>query len=195
MVSSRQRASVNSRSQEQDEERGDLSLQSRDVSFNELGPIGKTIAGCTEIVFTTIFDYCSGYLQGFLIGTLIGFSSLTNILLQFGVAVKVLRNGEQDVWSDICSSAAAGAFFARKGRFKLTTSTGRTYISVHSDRTTFSLSISLLDHKHSCSLFPSLDGPQAMLRGALLYGGLIYLTSGSRKNQIQEFTEKPASEF
>jgi len=39
--------------------------------------------------------------------------------LQFGVAVKVLRNGEKDAWNDIFSSAAAGAFFARKGEFAL----------------------------------------------------------------------------
>jgi hypothetical protein len=34
-----------------------------------------------------------------------------------------------------------------------------------------------------------------MLRGAMLYGGLIYFTSGSRRNQIQEYTETPANEF
>ena len=32
-----------------------------------------------------------------------------------------------------------------------------------------------------------------MIRGALMYGGLIYFTSGARRNgQIQEFTEQPA---
>lgn len=30
--------------------------------------------------------------------------------------MKVLRNGEQDAWSDILSTAAAGAFFGRKGK-------------------------------------------------------------------------------
>jgi len=154
MVSTRQKANDNSRSQEQLEARGDPSLPPREVSFSDLGPIGKTIAGCTEIVFTTIFDYCSGYLQGFVIGTLVGspgflfrtstpgarlpfmdelsnrFARLNARSLKwgktiggisaafggFGVAVKVLRNGEQDVWNDICSSAAAGAFFCEKRR-------------------------------------------------------------------------------
>ena len=38
-----------------------------------------------------------------------------------------------------------------------------------------------------------LEGPSAMIRGALMYGGLIYFTSGARRNgQIQEFTEQPA---
>ncbi len=36
---------------------------------------------------------------------------------QFGVAVKVIRNGEQDAWTDIFSSAAAGAYFGRNGTF------------------------------------------------------------------------------
>lgn len=34
-----------------------------------------------------------------------------------------------------------------------------------------------------------------MIKGALLYGGMIYLTSGSRRGQIQDYTEKPAAEF
>jgi hypothetical protein len=33
------------------------------------------------------------------------------------VAVKVIRNGEEDEWNTILSSAAAGALFARKGTF------------------------------------------------------------------------------
>ena len=46
----------------------------------------------------------------------------------------------------------------------------------------------------SCSLL-SIDGPQAMMRGALLYGGLIYFVSGGKNVQIQEYAEEPAAEF
>ncbi len=32
-----------------------------------------------------------------------------------------------------------------------------------------------------------------MLRGALLYGGLIYVTSGSRRTSIQDYAEEPVA--
>lgn len=164
-----------------------------EVSYKDLGPIGKTIAGCTEIVVSTVLEYCTGYLQGFFFGTIVGapgfafrpmegavrqplateissrfarmnvrskswgknFGSISAAFGGFGVAVRVLRNGEEDIWNNIISSAAAGAFFERK------------------------------------------NGPQAMLRGALMYGGLIYATSGGlgKNQQLQEYTEKPAAEF
>ena len=164
-----------------------------DISYQDLGPIGKTIAGITEIVFATALEYVSGFFTGILLGTLVGlpgfafkasepgirkalgveiksrfirmntrslswaknFGSISAAFGGFGVAVKVLRNGEEDVWNSILSSAAAGAFFARK------------------------------------------EGPQAMLRGAVLYGGLIYLVSGGvgKNKQLQEYTERPVSNF
>jgi len=191
MVSKSQIAKTVRGKKELNEEKSQPDGEFSDLSYNDLGLIGKIVAGCTEILFATGFDYCSGYLQGLVCGTLFGspgfifrpitkgvrqpvmteissrflrmnsrsmswaknFSSISAAFGGFGVTVKVLRNGEQDIWNDIFSSAAAGAFFGRK------------------------------------------DGPQAMLRGALLYGGLIYITSGSRNNKIQEYTEKPAIEF
>jgi hypothetical protein len=43
----------------------------------------------------------------------------------------------------------------------------------------------------------SVEGPQAMLRGAVMYGGLIYLVSGGlgKNKQLQEYTERPVSTF
>ncbi len=38
------------------------------------------------------------------------------------------------------------------------------------------------------------EGIQGMLRGALLYGGIIYISSGSKRNgQLQDYTEEPAA--
>uniref|UniRef100_A0A7S4EEM4 Mitochondrial import inner membrane translocase subunit TIM22 n=1 Tax=Pseudo-nitzschia australis TaxID=44445 RepID=A0A7S4EEM4_9STRA len=127
-----------------------------EASFKDLGPIGKTIAGCTEIVVSTVLEYFTGYLQGFFFGTLVGgpgflfrpiekgvaqpftseisnrfarmntrskswgknFGSISAAFGGFGVAVKVLRNGEEDAWNSIMSSAAAGAFFERKSKIR-----------------------------------------------------------------------------
>jgi hypothetical protein len=125
-----------------------------DTSYQDLGPIGKAIAGITEIVFATALEYAGGFFTGIAFGTLVGlpgfafkasepgirkafgveiksrfvrmntrsirwaknFGSISAAFGGFGVAVKVLRNGEEDVWNSILSSAAAGAFFARKGK-------------------------------------------------------------------------------
>jgi len=157
-------------------------------TYDDLGPIGKAIAGCTEVIFATAFEYCSGFAQGFCFGSLVGipgflfrpmeknvrqalqvemtsrltrmntrsmswaknFGSISAAFGGLSVAVKVLRNGEDDAWTQIISSAAAGAFFARK------------------------------------------EGPQAMLRGALLYGGLIYFTSGSSMKE-PKYIEHPVA--
>jgi len=114
-------------------------------------------------------------------------------LLQFGIAVKVLRNGEEDAWNQIFSSAAAGAFFARKGKFL-------SDLIYYNREWLNEYLIAILVLMGVIVLFSLclLDGPQAMLRGALFYGGLIYATSGSfglGKKQLEEFTEKPAVRF
>jgi gas vesicle protein len=196
LVSSRSSRRANQRENKRSNRNKELTNEeeedSPEYSYNDLGPIGKAIAGGTEIVFATAFEYMSGFLQGLFFGTVVGSpgflfrpmeagvrqnfkvemtsrftrmntrsmkwaANFAGISAAFGglsVAVKVLRNGEEDEWTQILSSAAAGAYFARK------------------------------------------EGPQAMLKGALLYGGLIYVVSGNTGfgNKIKEveYTEKPA---
>jgi hypothetical protein len=42
-----------------------------------------------------------------------------------------------------------------------------------------------------------IEGPQAMLRGALLYGGMIYVISGGigKNKPLQQYTEQPVLNF
>ena len=72
LASRSRRVDTSIRSEERNEKKADPVDDLTDVSYNDLGPIGKTVAGCTEIVFATFFDYCSGYLQGLLFGTMFG---------------------------------------------------------------------------------------------------------------------------
>jgi hypothetical protein len=178
--------------QQQEQQQKQLEEKYPDISFRDLGPIGKTVAGVTEIFFAVLFEYVSGFTTGWIFGSIFGlpglafrpmevgvrqpimtemtkrlgrmntrsmswgksFGSISATFGGFGVAVKVVRNGEVDVWSNILSSAAAGAFFARK------------------------------------------EGPQGMLRAAIIYGGLIYLTSFSGSGGIVgRYTERPIMEF
>jgi hypothetical protein len=82
-------------------------------------------------------------------------SSWAELSATFGccrVAVKVLRNGQEDEWNSVLSSMAAGAFLARK------------------------------------------EGPQAMVRGAALYGVMIYLLSGNAlrgRKETFRYNEEP----
>jgi hypothetical protein len=123
------------------------------VSFDDLGPVGKAVAGVTQITVTTLLEYCSGFFAGYFLGTVVGTPGLLfrpmekgvpkmlmaeakgrlgrmnsrsmtwatgwgGISAAFGgfkVVVRVIRNGKEDDWNQILSSAAAGAFFARTG--------------------------------------------------------------------------------
>ena len=44
----------------------------REVSFDDLGPIGKVVAATTELGVAIAWNYCQGYLTGFLAGTVLG---------------------------------------------------------------------------------------------------------------------------
>ena len=171
------------------------------TQFRDLGPIGKTVAGVTEVVFVTAIEYIQGFMTGYIFGTLFGlpgfvtkptnpslplrqtpfwpefkkrfgrmstrstkwakdWAKISAVFSGFSVLTKVVRNGQEDVWNEILSSAAAGAYFARK------------------------------------------EGPNAMIRGALVYGGLIYMISGGMMSNrrggrgggslpVEEYTESP----
>jgi Tim17/Tim22/Tim23/Pmp24 family len=43
-----------------------------DISFDDLGLVGKVVASATELAVTVVWNYCQGYLTGFFFGTLIG---------------------------------------------------------------------------------------------------------------------------
>eukprot|EP00980_Cylindrotheca_fusiformis_P018497 scaffold6124_cov122-Cylindrotheca_fusiformis.AAC.16 len=161
------------------------------ITFDDLTPVGKVVAGITQIAVTTLLEFVSGFVTGLVVGTVVGTPGLLfrplepgvpklfmtemkgrlgrmnsrsltwakswgGISAAFGgfkVGVRVLRNGKEDDWNQILSSAAAGAFFARA------------------------------------------EGPQGMLKGALLYGGAIYLLSGGMggKTELQQYTEEPVT--
>ena len=42
------------------------------VTFDDLGPVGKVVAGVTQLATTVLFEYFSGFVLGYLGGTLIG---------------------------------------------------------------------------------------------------------------------------
>lgn len=112
----------------------------------------------------------------------------------FRVTTKVLRGGKEDEWSTILSSMAAGAFFARKGECCFCRrpcccccwarygngAVGRGRSNTH-------------DSSYYCnSRSAPKEGPQAMLKGAFIYGGMMYLLSGKlmEKKGPFQYTEE-----
>ena len=181
------------------------------VAFDDLGPIGKVVAGVTQIVVSTALEYLGGFFVGVAVGTVVGVPGflfkpvepgVPKVFLKevsgrmgrmnarslswakswgyysgvFGgskIVVKVLRGGQDDNWNTILSSAAAGAIFARAGKNicqlckYVPTLRGSPY----------SFALILLQTSLANLMFES-EGPQGMLRGAIMYGGLVYILSG-----------------
>jgi hypothetical protein len=151
-------------------------------TIEELGPVARLVVGTIQIAVTTGVEYVTGFLGGFILGGIVGFPGLFTPIgpnrvpneftqrlarmnskaVRWGTtwapisavyggcdaAVRVARGNVKDQWNTILSSAAAGAYFSRKG------------------------------------------GPQAMLQGAAIYGGLTYLLSGGMGNKNQQFGYK-----
>jgi hypothetical protein len=62
-----------------------------DTSFDELGPIGKVVAGVTQIAFTTLMEYAQGFFAGIFIGTIVGTPALILKPVEQGVQRRLHR--------------------------------------------------------------------------------------------------------
>ena len=231
-------------------------IPTQEELYYELGPIGKCVAGVTQIAVTTIMEYVTGFMAGIFIGSVAGipgfvlnpldknpanpgtaanaaansrlpifmkevsgrFSRMNTRSMKwaktwgyysatFGgsrIAIKVLRGGREDDWNTIISSAIAGAFFARTG----TCNKHMTYYIFE----TISLSPSLYclnplsrfrqlfwkNFSHTTCFrsrsffdFANTEGPKGMVKGALLYGGMVYLLyGGGGKRTLEGYREE-----
>jgi hypothetical protein len=202
------------------------------VTYKDLTPLGRAVAGTVEVVVTTLSEYLTGFVGGYVLGTATDIPRLLfrrvdpqarQALLKemsgrclrmhtksfrwarnwggvsaafgcFRVAAKVARGGKEDEWTTILSSMAAGAYFARLGMY-CTVLSVRVRRLVHERM--YSLYCSQIicrrrfdsfndsrPNTHPLCLFSSLllEGPQAMVRGAVTYGGLMYLLANLPMN-------------
>ena len=51
---------------------GDFPEENDEATFEQLGPIGKVVAGTIEIAFSTLMEFVSGFVGGYVLGTLTG---------------------------------------------------------------------------------------------------------------------------
>ena len=127
--------------------------------YSQLGPIGKCVAGTTEIAVSTCMEYITGFMGGYILGSITdvprfafkkvdptnnpnnpffkelaqrygrmhaksfrwakSWGSISAAFGGFRVATRVIRGGKEDEWNTVFSSAAAGAFFARNGTYRV----------------------------------------------------------------------------
>lgn len=143
----------------------------REVSFDDLGPIGKVVAAATELGVEIAWNYCQGYLTGFLAGTALGLPGF------------LFRSAEPGV---------SQAFMAEiKGRFVRMNSRsvrfGKSFGGISAIFKGSDVAVRRLRHGKSDewndilgsaiagAIFARQEGPVGMAKGALLWGGMVYL--------------------
>jgi hypothetical protein len=109
----------------------------------------------------------------------------------FRVVAKVSRGGKEDEWTTILSSMAAGAYFARNGtlpccHIRSFYAGSFLFDILHrvKQRTTYPSHTSYIFYFLYCLVLMLIliEGPQAMVRGAAMYGGLMYLLANLPNN-------------
>lgn len=62
-----------------------------DVSFEDLGPVGKVVAATTELGVAILWNYCQGYLTGFIAGTAMGLPGFLFRPVEPGVSQALMK--------------------------------------------------------------------------------------------------------
>ncbi|KAL3945783.1 MAG: hypothetical protein SGBAC_000172 [Bacillariaceae sp.] len=160
------------------------------VAFEDLSPVGKVIAGTTQVIVTTAMDFVSGFFSGYLLGTVVGIPGLFLKPLEPGVPKVFMTemkgrlgrmNTKSLTWgkgwggmSAVLGGSKSGVLLLRNGKYD---SWNEVFSSAFAG-----------------AYFARKEGPQAMLKGALLYGGMIYVFSGAgRRGTLppEEYTDAP----
>lgn len=166
-------------------------------SYEELTWLGKIVAGVTEVAVTVIIEYAIGFVGGYFLGSLTGIPSF------FMNALENPNNVPKNSFLNELGSRSLrlhrksmswatnlGGISAAFGGFRVAVRVCRN--GKEDEWTT------ILSSMAAGAYFARSDGPQAMLRGAVLYGGLMYLLSGNlfggQRRQQFEYKEE-AMEF
>jgi hypothetical protein len=162
-------------------------------SYEELTWLGKIVAGVTEVAVTVIIEYATGFVGGYFLGSLIGvpaffMNALDNpqnvpknsFLNELGGRSMRLHRKSMGWATNL------GGISAAFGGFRVAVRVCRN--GKEDEWTT------ILSSMAAGAYFARSEGPQAMLRGAVLYGGLMYLLSGNllggQRRQPFEYKEE-----
>jgi len=161
-----------------------------EVNIEDLSPIGLAVFGVTKLAFTVLFEYCTGFLTGYLFGTLVGtpgfvFKPMTPDVPQVfrkEVSQRFSRmNGRALDWG-----RRLGGF---SSTFKGCDVAVRLVRYNKDDQWN-----EILGSAAAGAMLSRKDGPAGMVRGALLWGAMVYVFNGglqSNSSQITQYTEQP----
>jgi hypothetical protein len=159
------------------------------VSYSDLSPFGRVVAGTVEICFSTLLEYFSGFMGGYFLGTLTGIPRLVATPIQPEIqqtffrelsARTVRMHGKSFGWAK-----QWGGISAAFGGFRVATKVIRG--GVEDEWNTIMSSMA------AGAYFARKEGPTAMIRGAVVYGGFMYLLSGGlfAKKEPFQYEERP----
>lgn len=142
---------------------------------------GKIIAGAVEITVVTAFEYLTGFCSGYIIGSVWGLpglvfakKALDQETLSLGIWKTIAKrlvvmhqrsSRWATTWGGVSAAGAGFGILARVVRG-----------GVEDEWTTVLSSMAM------GAFFCRQDGAMAMVKGAILYGTLVKLLSGSRNN-------------
>jgi hypothetical protein len=158
----------------------DVLKEPQEVSFDDLGPVGKVVASTTELGVAIVYNYCQGYLTGWFFGTFIGIPGLLFNKLN-------LEPGVQKVFMTEFKGRL-GRMNTRSVRF------GKNFGGVSSIFKGSDVAVRRLRYGKndewndifgsalSGAIFSRKEGPLGMAKGAILWGGMIYVLNGAGRS-------------
>jgi len=161
---------------------------SRAYSYADLTPLGRLIAGTVEVAVVTAIDYIQGLFGGYVLGTLTDIPRLLFRPLQPDV--------QRPLWNEFsgrCLRMHQKSTRWGKSWAGISATYGGLCVAARVLRggTEDDWNV-VLGTMAAGAMFARKDGPQAMIRGAIIYGGLTYILSkGSSNRQPFEYKDQP----
>jgi len=147
------------------------SLQPPTVSYADLSPLGRAVAGTVEIAVSTLTEYVTGFAGGYFLGTVTDVPRLLfrrvepearQALMQEASGRMMRMHAKSFRWA-----RNWGGISAAFGCFRVATKVVR---GGKEDEWT-----TILSSMAAGAFFARQEGPAAMLRGAATYGGMMYV--------------------
>lgn len=159
----------------------------QEVSFDDLGPVGKVVASTTELMVAIVINYVQGYLTGWLAGTFIGIPGLLFRPLEpAGVPQMFMTEFKGRLSRMNTRSVRFGKNFGGVSAiFKGSDVAIRRLRYGKNDEWNDVLGSAL-----SGAIFARKEGPLGMAKGAILWGGMIYILNGASTSPLSRYKEE-----
>jgi len=178
-----------------------LTEQDREITYRDLSLLGRTIAGTVEVGVVTLIEYLSGLVGGYSLGFLTDLPRLLFRPLESTGAAPA----SPSFWAEVqgrCGRMHSKSILWGKNWAEISAVLGGAKVLCKVLRGgTEDEWNTVLSSVAAGAFFARAEGPQAMLKGGIIYGALVYFLYGGAfgkrgKGQAQfEYQEEPVVEF